>query len=41
MGLIYVNSHQKKGGTAFSLWDFLPHEDEPPITLAQAMERWQ
>lgn len=24
----------------FSIWDFLPYEEEPPITMEQAMEEW-
>lgn len=41
LAAIYVNAHRKKGATAHSLWDFLPHEDEPPITMEQAMDTWR
>lgn len=40
LAALYVNSHKKKGSTPHKLWDFLPCEDEPPITMEQAMETW-
>jgi hypothetical protein len=40
LAALYVNSHKKKGSTPHKLWDFLPCEDEPPISLDQAMETW-
>ena len=41
LALLYVNAHQKKGATPHALWDFLPFEDEPPITIEHAMETWK
>lgn len=41
LAMIYVNANQKKGATPRKLWDFLPHEEEPSISLEQAMEQWQ
>lgn len=35
---LYANSVSKNGG--FKMWDFTPYEDEPPISLEQAMENW-
>lgn len=38
---MYAGAHKRKGGQDYKLWDFLPHEDEPPITMEQAMEAWR
>lgn len=35
---IYANSHSKNGG--FTLYDFAVHEEEPEISLDQAMKDW-
>ncbi|WP_289105809.1 hypothetical protein [uncultured Halomonas sp.] len=34
-----ANIHSKKGG--HKIFDFMPHMDEPPITVEQAMEAWK
>lgn len=39
LATLYTNSHSKNGG--FKLYDFMPHEDEPAISLDQAMEAWK
>lgn len=41
LALLYANAHRQKGAPALKLWDFLPHEEEPPITLERAMEAWR
>lgn len=41
LATIYANAHRKKDADAFNIWDFLPYEDEPPMTLEQAMEQWK
>nr|WP_082816396.1 hypothetical protein [Pseudomonas citronellolis] len=38
LATLYANSHSKNGG--FKLYDFMPHESEPVLTLEQAMETW-
>ena len=39
LATLYANSHSKAGG--YSVYDFMPHEDEPEMTLEQAMEEWK
>ncbi|WP_422730751.1 phage tail assembly protein T [Onishia taeanensis] len=39
--LMYANTHRNKGTSAHQIWDFLPHEEEPPITMERAMEAWR
>lgn len=41
LATLYANTHRKKDAPAYQLWDFLPNEEPPPMTLEQAMERWQ
>ncbi|WP_325435979.1 phage tail assembly protein T [Pseudomonas nitroreducens] len=37
---MYANAHTKNGG--FKISDFQPHEaDDKPISLDEAMERWE
>ena len=36
---LYTDVHTKNGG--FKIYDFTPFEDEPEITLKQAMEQWR
>ena len=38
---MYASAHKAKGKPAPTLWDFLPHEEEPPISLEQAMDAWR
>lgn len=38
LATLYANSHSKKGD--FKLFDFMPHEEEPPMSLEQAMATW-
>lgn len=35
---MFANTKSKHGG--YTIYDFAPHHDEPPLTLEQAMERW-
>ena len=35
---MYANTHSKNGG--YSRFDFSPFEDEPELTLEEAMETW-
>ena len=37
LAALYANSHSK---TTYKLHDFMPHEDEPGITLDHAMKTW-
>lgn len=30
-----------KGAEPFTRYDFMPHEDEPELTLERAMETWK
>ncbi|MHC5351694.1 phage tail assembly protein T [Metapseudomonas furukawaii] len=38
LATLYANANSKQGG--FRLYDFMPHEEEPPLTLERAMEKW-
>jgi hypothetical protein len=38
LAMLYANAHSKNGG--YSIFDFMPNMDEPPLTLEQAQERW-
>ncbi|MCQ2994014.1 hypothetical protein NLO95_07775 [Pseudomonas syringae] len=35
---MYANTHTQKGG--FTIFDFMQHDSEQPVTLEQAMESW-
>ena len=35
---LYANRNSKRGG--FSLYDFMPHEEEPELSLDEAMNQW-
>nr|WP_237673832.1 hypothetical protein [Halomonas profundi] len=35
-----ANMHRKQGAPAFELSEFMPHADQPELTLDDAMERW-
>ncbi|APC45949.1 hypothetical protein QHH_37 [Halomonas phage QHHSV-1] len=41
LALMYASAHKQKGGQDYTLWDFLPFEEEPPITMERAMEAWR
>jgi hypothetical protein len=34
----YANAQSKDGG--YKIWDFMPHEKEPEISLNEAMKQW-
>ncbi|WP_328310531.1 phage tail assembly protein T [Pseudomonas guariconensis] len=38
LATLYANAHTKEGG--FTLYDFMPHEAEPALTLEQAIKSW-
>ena len=38
LAALFVNSKTKHGD--FDIYDFAPHEDEPPISLEKAKETW-
>lgn len=38
LAMLYSNSHRKNGW--FKLYDFTPYEEEPPVSLEQAMKEW-
>ncbi|MGQ7253981.1 hypothetical protein [Vreelandella titanicae] len=35
-----ANMHRKQGTPSFELSEFMPHADQPELTLEEAMERW-
>lgn len=37
LAALYANSHSKE---TYKLYDFMPHEEEPVISLDQALETW-
>mgnify|MGYP003125549520 FL=1 len=39
LSTLYANAHSKNGG--YKIYDFMPHMEEPPMTLEQAMEKWK
>lgn len=39
LATLYANAHSKNGG--FAIYDFMPNEEPPPVTLEQAMEAWR
>lgn len=43
LAMMYANVHRdrKRHPEPFTLWDFTPHEEEPPISLEAAMESWK
>lgn len=40
LSTLYANAHRKKGAEPLSIHDFMSYEDEPELTLEQAMEQW-
>ncbi|MDU8501001.1 hypothetical protein [Pseudomonas amygdali] len=38
LAMLYANVNYKDG--PYKVFDFMPHEVEPPISLEQAMESW-
>lgn len=38
LAALYANSKSRHGN--FSLYDFMPHDSEPDISLEQAMAAW-
>jgi hypothetical protein len=41
LATMYQNAHMKKGSQPASIYDFMPNEEEPEMTLEQAMEQWK
>tara|TARA_Y100000780_G_scaffold118819_1_gene106974 strand:- start:5267 stop:5515 length:249 start_codon:yes stop_codon:yes gene_type:complete len=39
LSMLYVNAHSKNG--SYKIYDFMPHMEEPPMTLEQAMKVWE
>jgi hypothetical protein len=39
LATLYANAHSKAGG--HKIFDFMPHLDEPPVSLDEAMKAWQ
>lgn len=37
LATLFVNSKSK---THYNIYDFMPHEEEPPIELESAMKEW-
>jgi len=38
LATLYSNMHSRDGG--YRLYDFMPHEPEPELTLEEAMKQW-
>ena len=38
LATLYANAHSKVGG--HKIYDFMPHDEEPAVTIEQAMESW-
>ena len=38
LATLYANANSKNGG--YTIYDFMPHEDEPVLTLEEAMGSW-
>lgn len=38
LAALYANTHSKNGG--HKVTDFMPHKEEDPISLDQAMQHW-
>lgn len=38
LATLYANAHTKNGG--YRIYDFMPHEEEGPISLDEAMKAW-
>lgn len=39
LATMYANTLSKDGG--YKIYDFMPHEEEPVLTLDQAFESWE
>lgn len=39
LSMLYMNAHSKNGN--YKIYDFMPHMEEPPMTLEQAMKMWE
>jgi len=39
LAAMFANKNSKHGG--YKIFDFMPHEDEPPISVDVAMEQWR
>lgn len=39
LATLYANANSKMGG--YSVYDFMPHDSEPELSLEQAMENWK
>jgi hypothetical protein len=38
LAMLFVNSRSKNA--TYKIFDFMPHDSEPPITIEEAMEKW-
>ncbi|WP_445482605.1 phage tail assembly protein T [Pseudomonas putida] len=38
LAALYANTHTKDGG--YTVYDFMPHESAPALTLEEAMKTW-
>ncbi|MBI6920294.1 hypothetical protein JET68_15915 [Pseudomonas monteilii] len=38
LATLYANTHTKDGG--YTVYDFMPHESAPALTLEEAMKTW-
>ena len=41
LAVLYANSKiDLKKTNPYKIYDFMPHEEEPPVSLEQAMKQW-
>ncbi|MDW5376842.1 hypothetical protein R6258_07895 [Halomonas sp. HP20-15] len=40
LATLYANRHRKESDPARTIYEFMPHQDEPAISVEQAMESW-
>ena len=40
LAVLYRNAHLGKGQNPYTIWDFMPHEEEPELTIDD-LKRWE
>lgn len=41
LAALYANAHRQENTPPRRIFEFMPHQDEPPISLEQAMKQWE
>lgn len=41
LATLYANSKRRKGAPPIKIYEFMPYENEPAISLNDAMKRWR